>query len=115
MRSPRKNRPDMHKEDVLCALHKLGWTLNELAVINGMSRSSLGHAFAYQRPRCEAIIAAALGLQPWDIWPSRYRDQKPFGARRFRTDFPAPVLARRPISDCTTVPNHVTADLHPAG
>ena len=49
-----------------------GWTLAELSREAGYSPSAAGRALRVQWPAVEKIIAAALGVPPWAIWPSRY-------------------------------------------
>ncbi|MGA7438616.1 MAG: helix-turn-helix transcriptional regulator [Luteibacter sp.] len=64
---------DWHRADVIAALRKKGWSLQQLALENGYNqRSSLSKALGSPSPKGEAIIAAALGVQPQIIWPSRY-------------------------------------------
>ncbi|MGP4140617.1 helix-turn-helix domain-containing protein [Sodalis praecaptivus] len=38
----------------------------------GLASSILNNALWRHWPREESIIAKALNLNPWDIWPSRY-------------------------------------------
>ena len=66
--------PDWHPADVKAALEKRGWSLRRLCFANNYSASSLALALRLPWPRAEAIIAAALGLTPQEIWPSRYHD-----------------------------------------
>lgn len=54
-----------------------GLTVDGLARMFGMSGSSLCIAFYRPFPKAERIIAEALNLQPWDIWPERYTNGKP--------------------------------------
>lgn len=68
-----RNR-DWHRADVMAALRKTPekWTLRGLALAHGYSRSAVSEALNRPWPAVERIIADALGLEPWDIWPSRY-------------------------------------------
>jgi len=54
-----------------------GYTLEDLAKKNGLRGNSLSLVFFKPYPRGERIIADALGLQPWDLWPERYENGKP--------------------------------------
>jgi Ner family transcriptional regulator len=64
--------PDWHPADVLAALKKRGHTLAGLSVENGYHPTAAGKALRHPWPAMEAIIAAALGLPPQLVWPSRY-------------------------------------------
>lgn len=64
-------------------------TLSDLARAHGLSHALFSSIPRRQRPRAQAIIAAALDRKPWDIWPSRYhrrgqpiRGWKPFPTRK---------------------------------
>lgn len=64
---------DWHPSDVKAALDKAGWSLRQLGFEHGYSGdSSLSEVFRRPWPKAEGIIAAALGLKPEQIWPSRY-------------------------------------------
>lgn len=63
---------DWHPADVIAELRKLNWSLRQLALANGISDKSLYKAQREPYPRAEAVIAAALGVEPKVIWPSRY-------------------------------------------
>lgn len=47
-------------------------SIDDLARMHGMTGSSLCIAFYRPFPKAERIIAEALNLQAWDLWPSRY-------------------------------------------
>lgn len=64
--------PDWHPADVLAALKKRGHSLAGLSVANGYHPTAAGKALKRSWPAMEAIIAAAIGLTPATIWPSRY-------------------------------------------
>jgi Ner family transcriptional regulator len=76
---------DWHPEDVIAALHKAGYTLSSLARQHGLSCSSSFSATLRERclPKNEARIAAALGVAPSVIWPSRYDAEGNRKARGF--------------------------------
>lgn len=63
---------DWHPADVLAALKKRGHSLAGLSVTNGYHPTAAGKALKRSWPAMEAIIAAAIGLTPAVIWPSRY-------------------------------------------
>lgn len=64
---------DWHPADIKAALEKSGWTLSQLAQVHGYFRTYLTSALRRSFPAGEQVIAAALGLHPSVIWPSRYR------------------------------------------
>lgn len=67
------SREDWHPADIKAALHKRGITLAALAEVHGLNgSSSLSATFARSMPANERRIADALGVEPKDIWPSRY-------------------------------------------
>lgn len=75
------NRPkkspslDWHRAEVVCALRLAGWSLRQLAKHHGYaSPTTLTHALDRHWPKGERIIAAAIGVEPKVIWPSRYAD-----------------------------------------
>lgn len=70
---------DWHPEAVRAALAERGLTLSDLARRTGVAPSLFSYALRRPNGRCELAIAAALGLAPAAIWPSRYH---PSGARR---------------------------------
>ena len=89
------NSGDWHPADVMAALRKTPerWTLRALSLASGYSEGAVGRAIRDTAwPAVERVIADALGLEPWDIWPSRYHaDGTP------KKGVPADeVLARRP-------------------
>lgn len=64
---------DWHPADVVAALRKAQWSLQQLALVNGYkSRTAIAHALHRPYPKAERIIAAALGIEPQAIWPTRY-------------------------------------------
>jgi Ner family transcriptional regulator len=61
-----------HRADVIAALRKAGWSLRQLSLAHGLSQSALHKAFAGPYPKAERLVAEAIGVQPMEIWPSRY-------------------------------------------
>jgi Ner family transcriptional regulator len=73
---------DWHPADVLAALKKRGQSLAGLSVANGYHPTAAGKALKRPWPAMEALIGAALGLEPAQIWPSRYdAEGQPIGLR----------------------------------
>src|SRR5689334_329296 len=63
---------DWHPADVIAALRKVGWSLRQLSLDNGLDGKTVAHALHKPYPKAERIIADALGVRPEAIWPSRY-------------------------------------------
>lgn len=87
---------DWHPADIKAALHKRGITLASIAQVNGMSSSSaLSSTFTRSYPLNERRIAAAIGVHPKVIWPSRYHADGTPKPRGFHAlQFNAPSKAR---------------------
>ncbi len=69
----RKPRADWDAEDVKAAVRKSPYkSFASLGRAHGLEPGTMRAALTKSAPRYEMIIAAALGLQPHDIWPSRY-------------------------------------------
>lgn len=65
---------DWHPADIVAALRKrAGLSLRQLSLREGLSPTALGQAIHRPLPAYEAMIAAAIGIQPEQIWPSRYQ------------------------------------------
>lgn len=72
----RKPRADWDAEDVKAAVRKSSHkSFAALGRAHGLEAGTLRAALTKSAPRYEAIIAAALGLNPQDIWPSRYTSE----------------------------------------
>jgi Ner family transcriptional regulator len=65
---------DWNPWDIKAALGKKGYTLTRVALENGFCRTSPSESFRKPWPKMERIIADVIGMEPWDIWPSRYDD-----------------------------------------
>ena len=63
---------DWHRADVVAALKKKGTSVRRLSIENGLSPHTLQSALQFKYPKGERIIAAAIGVKPEVIWPSRY-------------------------------------------
>lgn len=68
-----KNMPlDWHIADIGAALKKAGTNMSALSEEHGYSRNNLRNALYRPYPKAERIIAQAIGVDPSEIWPSRY-------------------------------------------
>ncbi|MBE8578682.1 helix-turn-helix domain-containing protein [Vibrio sp. OPT18] len=65
-------KPDMHRADIVAALKKKKLSLRRLSVSNGLAPTTLGNVMSRPWPKGEKIVADALGVNPEEIWPSRY-------------------------------------------
>jgi Ner family transcriptional regulator len=71
---------DWHPADIKAELEKKGLSLSGLSVANKLAPTTLKEVLRRPWPRGEAIVAKAIGLEPAEIWPSRYAHR----ARRAR-------------------------------
>lgn len=69
-------KQDWHNADIIAGLHKRHITLSELSRQSGLSSTTLANAFYRPWPKGEKLIAHALGIDPAEIWPSRYFDEQ---------------------------------------
>ncbi|WP_312153675.1 DNA-binding transcriptional regulator SfsB [Atlantibacter hermannii] len=69
-----KKVTDWHPADIISGLRKRGTSLAAESRKAGLSSSTLANALTRPWPKGERIIADALGVTPWVIWPSRYYD-----------------------------------------
>ncbi|WP_315383568.1 transcriptional regulator [Microvirgula aerodenitrificans] len=89
---------DWHRADIVAALHKAGWSLRQLSREAGLSAGALNNALDRPWPKAENIIAAAIGIEPEAIWPSRY------AKRHFKPVFPSsPSLVGNSRTACAAV------------
>lgn len=65
---------DWHSADIIAALRKRGTSLAAVSRKAGLSSSTLANALIRPWPKGEYLIASALDVDPWIIWPSRYHD-----------------------------------------
>ena len=76
---------DWHPEDIKAAIRKTGMTLSDLSRAAGFSEGAAKRALLIPWPRMEAAIAARLGREPHEIWPSRYSpDGRPMAGLHIR-------------------------------
>lgn len=93
---------DWHREDIKAAIRKTGTSLQDLALANKLSRKAVSVTLLQPWPRVEAIVAKRLGLQPQEIWPSRYGpDGRPLRGvstrQRHRTPAPTPCKRQKGV------------------
>jgi Ner family transcriptional regulator len=72
MTKKRSNSLDWHPADIVAAIRKTGTSMAELGRENGLANTTLRNALDKPYPRAEGIIAKAIGVEPSDIWPTRY-------------------------------------------
>ncbi|MGL0943392.1 helix-turn-helix domain-containing protein [Vibrio vulnificus] len=64
---------DWHRADIVAALKKRGLSVRQLSRDAGLGENTLANALRMPWPKGERIIAEAIGMNPEDVWPSRYR------------------------------------------
>ncbi|NLS54454.1 helix-turn-helix domain-containing protein [Hafnia alvei] len=65
-------QPDWHSADIIAALKKRGTSLSAVSRNAGLASATLTNALVRHWPKGERLIAEAVGVQPEQIWPSRY-------------------------------------------
>lgn len=81
---------DWHRADIVAALRKAGWSLRRLATHHGYAApTTLTNALARPWPKGERLIAEAIGIDPAEIWPSRYQDKDTTQARKGHRETPS--------------------------
>jgi Ner family transcriptional regulator len=63
---------DWHRAFIVASIHEKGWTLRKLSLAHGLSAGTLKSALDAPYLKAEKIIAAAIGIAPEQIWPTRY-------------------------------------------
>lgn len=66
-----------HKEDIKAAIRKKGVTLKQLSVRHGLPSAATRTALSHSYTSAETVIAEFLGVPASDLWPERYRGDKP--------------------------------------
>jgi Ner family transcriptional regulator len=94
-------QPDWHPADVLAALKKRGKSLRQLAKQNGYSH--IQRVLTSPWLAAEQIVAKALGVEPREIWPSRYQNpadrQRAFElTRKIKVTMPRKQREARPVA-----------------
>lgn len=71
------HKSDWHRADIIAALHKSGWSLRQLAFFHGYPcPSTLSQALNRPFPKGERLIANAIGVDPEEIWPTRFQTRR---------------------------------------
>lgn len=70
----RRPRHGWHRADIKAALEKLGLSLKAVGLDAGFGPRSGAKVLDTWWPNMERVVADALGVEPWDIWPDRYND-----------------------------------------
>lgn len=75
--TPKKPAPqDWHPADIVASLRKAGWSLRRLSFHHGYKNGSTLKLAIHRRwPKAERLIAQAIGVDPAEIWPSRYAEK----------------------------------------
>jgi Ner family transcriptional regulator len=73
---------DWHPFEIVAAVRAKGTSLQRLARESGYHPNALHVVSRASWPKGERIIAATLGLEPKDIWPSRYSPNSPNAQKR---------------------------------
>jgi len=73
--TPPESGVDWTPVQVLAALAETGQTLRGLDRQYGLTEGCAKHALRYSYPAAQKRIAKALGKEPQEIWPSRYKDK----------------------------------------
>lgn len=63
---------DWHAEDIKAAVRKSGTTFSRLSRDSGLKSDSLRNVLRFHCKKYEAIVAGVIGVEPGEIWPSRY-------------------------------------------
>ncbi len=69
----RSELEDWHRQDISAEIRKRGISVAELARRNGYNNpTTFYNVFKLPYPKVERIVADFLGVEPQEIWPSRY-------------------------------------------
>jgi Ner family transcriptional regulator len=71
-RSCRERASDWTNARIIYLLRERGTSVRQLSIASGLRPATLGDALYRSWPKGEKIIAAAIGVAPTVIWPSRY-------------------------------------------
>ncbi|NMP25562.1 transcriptional regulator [Rahnella sp. SAP-1] len=63
---------DWDRQDIMAAIRKKKKSLSALSRESGLAAGTLSNALERHWPKGEAIIANVLGVEPEEVWPSRY-------------------------------------------
>jgi len=103
------DQTDWHIADIKAAVEKAGWSFRRLSVHHGLAPNTLVIALRKPAPAQERRIAAAIGIPPQVIWPSRYTsDGLPVDRIRRGADHPK-VKAKQRKHKTAIRPNGISA------
>lgn len=68
-------KKDWQRAEIICALRLTGTSMRGLSIASGLAPTTLNEALRKKWPKGERIIAAAIGVDASEIWPSRYSEQ----------------------------------------
>lgn len=78
---------DWHRADIVAALRKRGWSLRRLSIHHGYrAPTQLTTALDRPWPKGQRLIAEAIGVDPAEIWPSRYPGEDTTGPGKGQRD-----------------------------
>jgi len=77
-----KQKADWHSAMIVARLRMNETSLRQLARDNGYYPTALSIALQRSWPKAEGIIAAAIGVKPQEIWPTRYAKRAAKKAKR---------------------------------
>lgn len=69
-------KKDWSRKRIVYELHERNITLQSLSVKSGLAPSTLKNALRFSYPKGERIIAEAIGVDPSEIWASRYAERE---------------------------------------
>lgn len=69
-------KKDWSRKRIVYELHERNITLHSLSVKAGLAPSTLKNALRTSYPKGEKIIAEAIGVDPKEIWVSRYAERE---------------------------------------
>lgn len=69
-------KKDWSSKRIVYELHERNITLHSLSVKAGLAPSTLKNALRVSYPKAEKIIAAAIGVEPQEIWAERYAERE---------------------------------------
>lgn len=74
---PKKDDPleDWLSAKIVYELRLKGWSMRRLSKAHGLSPQAVSVCIQQPWPRVERLVAKALGVKPWNIWPSRYPEK----------------------------------------
>jgi Ner family transcriptional regulator len=78
------NKTDWHQAIIVARLRMSGTSLRQLSKDNDLYPTALSVALLRPWLKAERIIAAAIGVAPSQIWPSRYAHRESKQQRRIK-------------------------------